>query len=163
VTAGMEGDREGTVVRPILTRDGKKVSHVRTNQQLTRLVSFSIYISYRLLVALPQLFPCCSKAATSPYLHSTGVRHHTTPTRAEADEPCQAPSLAPSCSPSSRHRGACGDGGPPHCKNNDENDDNDAAVSRRHQLQAAWAPDHDDSAVRNPDRDDPMPRMQFKP
>ncbi|KAH9044681.1 hypothetical protein EDB85DRAFT_479492 [Lactarius pseudohatsudake] len=40
----------------------------------------------------------------------------TTLATAEADELCQAPSLALSCLPSSCRCGACGDGGQPHCK-----------------------------------------------
>ncbi|KAH9027824.1 hypothetical protein EDB85DRAFT_2171002 [Lactarius pseudohatsudake] len=47
-------------------------------------------------------------------------RQHTTSATA-VDEPCQAPSWGPSCSPSEsfRRHGACRDGGKPQCKDDD--------------------------------------------
>src|SRR6266704_5081232 len=86
--------------------------------------------------------PTCSPTAApcEVHLHSTGVRQYTTPATAEADELRQAPSLAPSCSPSSRCRGACSDGRQSHqfnIHNNDSvardpnSDDSGASAQRR--------------------------------
>src|SRR6266702_8173131 len=62
---------------------------------------------YRTYVTSPLCINHFSSAATNgPDMHS-GVRQYSVLSTAEADEPCQAPSLAPSCSPSSRCRGAC--------------------------------------------------------
>src|SRR6266702_1463740 len=93
----------------------KEFSHAQTNQQNATWCFFVLnlhsYTTHMRLLPYKPFSCCCNKTLEVQICTALAFASPTTPATAEADEPRQALSLAPSCSPSSRRRGVCGDGG----------------------------------------------------